>query len=111
MDDEQHTKNYKIEELLFNEHKDYDSICGYLSMNDGRYFTFWGKREKKILFKIHKEDVFGGISEIHNMLRTRKHKGFKLIHPNHYELICPGFIQSLEVDFLTEKLIGRFDKS
>ena len=83
---------YEICWLGYNEKPNYNRIWGYLRMRDGRLFTFWGVRGMKIQFKNHR---WGG--RVEYLRDMQEAKGFKRIDPDHYEMICPGFKQDLEV--------------
>lgn len=95
------TENYYILEWLgFNEEPNYDRIWGFLRMKDGRIFTFWGVRGKRLDFKAHRTFSYNSTittSHIEHLKWQKEQKGYKQIHPNHYELIAPGFKSDLEI--------------
>jgi len=86
---------YTIEWLGFNEKPNYNRIWGHLHMNDGRDYVFWGMRGSKIEFKQHMQKY-----KIPSIINQNKKKGYKSIETSHYELLCPNFIQDMEVSFM-----------
>ena len=85
---------YAIKWLGFNEAPNYDRIFGHLQMSDGRNYAFWGIKGKPIEFKKH--DFVGKIAFLINQYER---KGFKQIHPTHYEMICKNFQEDFEIWF------------
>ena len=72
-------------------------------MKDGRNYVFWGVRDKKIEFKLHT-----ALWRIQSLINANEGKGFRMISPEHYELICPNFKEDLEIWFTASILADSF---
>lgn len=96
------SSGYKIEWLGYNEQEQYNCIWGHLVTDTMRDFAFWGVKGKTILFKEHKKDYHAfHTTYIPMLIYKHEAKGFKKIDSNHYEMICPGFLNQLEIHFMT----------
>lgn len=93
------TELYTIKWLGYNEKRNYDRIFGHVEMSDGRHYAFWGQRGKKIDVKRHLNH-----HRIASLIQENTSKGYKQIDPSHYEFICPGFKESLDVWLTTHIL-------
>ena len=83
---------YEINWLGYNEKPNYDRIWGWLRMSDDREFTFWGVKGKKISFKLQGE-WWSASRLVHENIS----RGYRQIALAHYEMICPGFTEELEI--------------
>jgi len=92
---------YTIQWMGFNEQPNYNRVWGHIKMKDGRDYVFWGVKDKKIEFKLHDHD-----NKISYIINQNEKKGYKKIHPAHYEIICPDFIENMEIWFTTHVLMG-----
>ena len=95
-------ENYKIAWLGFNEAPNYNSIWGHVHMHDNRDYVFWGIREKTLLFKRHGDHSY----KIPFIISQKERKGYKKIHPNHFEMLCPNFKEDLEI-WLVAHILGE----
>lgn len=94
------SESYKIVWLGFNESPNYNSVWGHIHMADNRDYVFWGIKEKTLLFKQHT----GSSHRIPYIILQKERDGYKQIHPNHYEMICPAFKEDLEIWFMAHIL-------
>lgn len=98
------TENYKIVWLGFNEAPNHNGVWGHIHMHDNRDYVFWGlvgddddkaalRYSKTLLFKRHGDHSY----KIPFLVSQKEKKGFKKIHPDHFEMICPKFKEDLEI--------------
>lgn len=103
------TENYKIMWLGFNEAPNHNGVWGHIHMHDNRDYVFWGfvgqeenandqtaiilRFTKTLLFKKHSDHSY----KIPFIISQKEKKGFKKIHPDHFEMICPKFKEDLEI--------------
>lgn len=86
---------YTVEWLGYNEKPNYNRVWGHIKMKDGRDYVFWGVKDKKMQFKRHNHNY-----RISFLINQNEKKGYKKIHPEHYELICPDFTENMEIWFM-----------
>ncbi len=92
---------YTIKWLGFNEKKNFNRVWGHILMKDGRHYVFWGVRGHKIDFKKHS---FNTKSKIPFIISQHEERGYTQIKPAHYEMICPKFIEDMEIWFMAHVL-------
>ena len=96
---------YEIKWLGWNNDGKHNKIWGYLRMNDGRYFAFWGRRGKTLRFKQHES-----LREVDRLSREKSgKKGYCFVKPEDYDHLVSDFIEKLETDcmvaILSEKIM------
>lgn len=96
---------YRICWLGYNEKPNYNRIWGWLKMNDGRKYVFFGVKGKKIQFKPHRDEFL-----IKYLVNQMEFKGYEKIKVEHYEEIYPSFIEELETWLLGAILSGDLDR-
>lgn len=94
---------YRVVWLGYNEKPNYNRIWGWLEMNDGRKYCFFGVKNKKILFKKQTEAFI-----LNYLVNQMENKGYEKIKVEHYVEICPNFIEELETWFLNAILVDDF---
>ncbi len=90
---------YQIIWLDWNTEDTSDKVWGYLEMDDGRYFAFWGRRGKTLQFKDH------GILAPSTLQRSKERKGYKFVNPNDYDRLVQDFLVELELNCMTAILL------
>lgn len=98
-------EGYSIKWLGWNNEDNHDKVWGYIRMDDGRYFAFWGRRGKTLRFKEH-----ASLTSVEKV-RVEKElkKNYYWVNPDDYEKLVKDFITKLETDcmaaILSEKVI------
>ena len=96
-------RGYEIKWLGYNDQPNHNRVCGWLEMNDGRNFTFWGTRDRKLQFKYHRNNW--GDWGIKRLMEEKERKGFKKMTPEEYEVLSHGFVEDLEI-WLTTAILS-----
>lgn len=91
--------SYTIEWLGYNKKSNFNRVWGHIKMRDNRHYVFWGVKGKKMEFKRHKYP-----SRIAFIIKQNEAKGYNQIHPDHYEIFEPNFIEDVEIWFMAHVL-------
>ena len=86
-------EGYEIKWVGHNDQGNHDKVWGWLQMDDGRIYCFWGRRGKKLRFKLH--------TSIPNVERVRwekeDRKGYCIVLPHLYDKLVKDFLQEVEI--------------
>ncbi len=96
-------KPYEVKWLGWNNKGNSDKVWGWLEMNDGRRYCFWGRRGKTLSFKIH--------HSLHELQKTQRQKerkrGYNLVRPENYDRLVKDFLDSVEIHCMTAILSDK----
>lgn len=70
----------------------HDKVWGWLSMKDGRFYCFFGRRGKTLRFKEH-----GDLYAVEKLQRQKDKKGYKFVDPANYDKLVQDFIEEVEL--------------
>ena len=88
---------YKIKWVGWNNEGNSDKVWGWLEMNDGRKYCFWGRRGKTLQFKHHPH-----LDRLRNLeIQKEQRKGYKFVRPEDYDQLVKDFLDSVEVYCMT----------
>lgn len=96
-------KLYEIKWLGWNNHNNSDKIWGWLQMNDGRKYCFWGRRGKTLQFKQHYS--FYELKKLENQKEFKKE--YKRIFSNDYDRLVKDFLNQVEIYCMTAILSDK----
>ena len=88
---------YEVKWLGWNNEGNSDKVWGWLEMNDGRKYCFWGRRGKTLQFKHHRH--LDRLLRLEKQKETRK--GYNFIRPEDYDQLVKDFLDSVEVYCMT----------
>lgn len=98
------TSGYTLHWVGWNNSENHDKIWGYLSMNDGRYYCFWGRRGKQLSFKFYNNDE---MKIKQKAQEKRNKKGYSTVDPINYDTLVKDFLDEVEIWCATAILADR----
>jgi hypothetical protein len=93
---------YEIKWVGWNNTEGHDKVWGFLKLADGRYFSFWGARGKKLSFKSYPTEY----SVKTQALKKMNDRGYKTVNANQYDELVQDFINDVEIWCATAILAG-----
>lgn len=81
-----------------------DKVWGYIKLESGSYYNFWGRRGKTLRFKRHTGHWRDW--ELDNLADKKLAKGYKKLTEAEIEVISPGFAEEFGSQFVMAKFSG-----
>lgn len=96
-------KPYKVEWLGWNNQGTSDKIWGWLEMDDGRKYCFWGRRGKALRFKQHHS-----LYELQKLEDVKERRnGYSFVRPENYDRLVKDFLDQVEIYCMTAILSDK----
>ncbi len=84
-----------------------DKVWGYIKLNSGSYYNFWGRRGKTLRFKRHADSARQWNQyDLTDLSRKKLDKGYKKLTEAEMEVISPGFAEEFGSQFVMAKFSG-----
>lgn len=99
-------KPYTICWLGWNNKGNHDKIWGWLKMNDGRFFAFWGRRGGKLRFQEH----LTSYTLLQSCHEKQSKKGYVYIKPTEYDNLVSDFLTEIEIYFMEASLEDKIQQ-
>ncbi len=94
---------YKIQWLGWNNQGSSDKVWGWLEMDDGRKYCFWGRRGKTLQFKQHHS-----LYELQKLESEKeRRKGYIFVRPEDYNQLVKDFLDKVEIYCMTAILSDK----
>ena len=95
-------KPYEIQWLGWNNQGTSDKIWGWLEMDDGRKYCFWGRRGKTLQFKQHYH-----LDQIMIVEAQKGKRGYTFVGPENYNRLVKDFLDQVEIHCMTAILSDK----
>lgn len=95
---------YILHWVGWNNSENHDKIWGYLCMNDGRYYCFWGRRGKQLSFKSYNNDRLLVEKKAYE---KKTKKGYRTVSSSEYNTLVKDFLDEVEIWCTTAILTDR----
>lgn len=90
---------YEVHWLGHMKEGSHDKVWGWLRIDDGRIYAFWGRRGKTLRFKEHQTTY-----SAEQVARQKANKGYVSVSKLTYDTLVPDFKEELEIAFATAQL-------
>lgn len=102
--------NWQIEFFGWYKDEASDKIWGYVSIGgDKTLYNFWGRRGKKMTFKLYDKPKYSWQrGTLRRLAQSKLSKGYVEIEPDQVETVVPGFSSEFETQLFMAKLFDNF---